>query len=49
MYAFVGGNWGDGLLCGPFYAGLHYAPSYSYSYGGAALSCKPLAEGRWNI
>ena len=43
MYAFVGGNWGDGLQCGPFSASLSIAPSYSYSNLGAALSCKPLA------
>ena len=44
MYAFVGGGWGDGLLCGPFYAYLYGAASSSYSYVGAALSCKPLAD-----
>ena len=43
MYAVVGGAWSDGLQCGPFYANLNYAPSISASYGGAALSCKPLA------
>lgn len=43
MYAVVGGNWNDGLLCGPFGAYLSYAPSISYSNTGAALSCKPLA------
>ena len=43
MYAFVGGNWDLGLPCGPFCARLTYTPSYSSSYCGAALSCKPLA------
>lgn len=42
-YAFVGGDWDYGLLCGPFYAALHVAPSYSNANRGAALSCKPLA------
>ena len=42
-YAFVGGNWADVLQCGPFGAALDSTPSYSYSYLGAALSCKPLA------
>lgn len=43
MYAFVGGGWGNDLRCGPFCAYLGNAPSDSDSYGGAALSCKPLA------
>lgn len=43
MYAIVGGYWYDGLRCGPFCAYLGYAPSYSSSAYGAALSCKPLA------
>ena len=43
MYAFVGGYWGHGLLCGPFAAHLYDAPSLSASGYGAALSCKPLA------
>ena len=43
MYAFVGGDWNDDLLCGPFCAHLTDAPSYSDSHRGAALSCKPLA------
>ena len=42
-YAFVGGDWGNGLLVGPFCAALDDAASYSYSGYGAALSCKPLA------
>ena len=42
-YAFVGGDWGSDLPCGPFYAGLDRAPSDSRSDNGAALSCKPLA------
>lgn len=42
-YAFVGGDWDDDLLVGPFCAVLNYAASGSYSYRGAALSCKPLA------
>lgn len=43
MYAFVGGNWGGDLPCGPFYAYLANTPSRSSSDRGAALSCKPLA------
>ena len=43
MYAFVGGYWFRGLLCGPFCAYLGAAPSDSGSSYGAALSCKPLA------
>lgn len=43
MYAIVGGPWAYDLHCGPFCAYLAYAPSYSRSDGGAALSCKPLA------
>lgn len=42
-YASVGGGWGSGLMVGPFCANLGAAASYSYSYCGAALSCKPLA------
>ena len=42
-YAYVGGDWNDGLLVGPFCASLYNAASISYSYIGAALSCKPLA------
>lgn len=42
-YAFVGGHWSDALLVGPFCAPLSLAASYSGSYVGAALSCKPLA------
>lgn len=49
MYAIVGGYWYIDLLCGPFCSDQTLAPSNSYSYVGAALSCKPLAEGRWNI
>lgn len=44
MYAIVGGAWNHDLLCGPFYADLDNAASYSYSRYGAALSCKPLAD-----
>ena len=44
MYALVGGNWYNGLLCGPFCAGLSIAASSSASRDGAALSCKPLAD-----
>ena len=43
MYAIVGGYWDSDLPCGPFYAYLYVAPSYSASNFGAALSCKPLA------
>lgn len=43
MYALCGGYWDDGLFAGPFYARLMYAPSFSYSDIGAALSCKPVA------
>ena len=42
-YAYVGGDWNNDLYCGPFYAGLYYAPSGTDSRIGAALSCKPLA------
>lgn len=42
-YASVGGNWGNGLMVGPFCATLPIAASYSTSDFGAALSCKPLA------
>ena len=42
-YAFVGGYWSNGLMVGPFCAPLNLTASYSYSYFGAALSCKPLA------
>ena len=42
-YAFVGGAWDRDLMVGPFCADLDNAASYSYSYRGAALSCKPLA------
>lgn len=42
-YAYVGGDWDDGLVVGPFYAHLHNAASNSRSAIGAALSCKPLA------
>ena len=42
-YAFVGGGWNYGLLCGPFCAGLAHVPSSAYADIGAALSCKPLA------
>ena len=42
-YAFVGGSWGNGLYCGPFFAILFNEPSVANTYFGAALSCKPLA------
>lgn len=42
-YAFVGGGWNYVLGCGPFYANLYIEPSYTNTYIGAALSCKPLA------
>lgn len=42
-YAFVGGYWGSDLACGPFYAALYNAPSFTNTNIGAALSCKPLA------
>lgn len=42
-YASVGGYWGSGLHCGPFYADLFREPSDSGTDIGAALSCKPLA------
>jgi hypothetical protein len=44
MYAVVGGSWYHDLRCGPFYAHLGDAASYSSSACGAALSCKPLAD-----
>lgn len=43
MYAFVGGYWVRGLLCGPFCADLNRTASNASASGGAALSCKPLA------
>lgn len=42
-YAFFGGDWGDGLMVGPFGANMARAASYSHANRGAALSCKPLA------
>lgn len=42
-YACVGGSWNGDLMVGPFSATLTHAASYSSSYIGAALSCKPLA------
>ena len=42
-YARVGGIWALDLLCGPFCAYLYDTASGSYSFCGAALSCKPLA------
>ena len=42
-YAYVGGGWANGLMVGPFSASLDTTASYSDSYDGAALSCKPLA------
>ena len=42
-YAYVGGDWGNGLYCGPFGANLYHGPSDTYTNVGAALSCKPLA------
>lgn len=44
MYAFVGGDWGVDLRCGPFCAYLYDAASASYAVIGAAISCKPLAD-----
>lgn len=41
-YAFYGGYYsGTYSYCGPFYVRLYYEASASYSYAGAALSCKP--------
>ena len=42
-YAYVGGNWSNGLACGPFCAALWHEPSIAGTGIGAALSCKPLA------
>ena len=42
-YAFVGGDWDNGLVVGPFCANLYPPASASGSGSGAALSCKPLA------
>lgn len=42
-YAFVGGYWDYGLVCGPFCADLFHEPSNTGTNIGAALSCKPLA------
>ena len=41
-YAFVGGNYYYGSICGAFCGDLTYSPSYSDSIFGSALSCKPL-------
>ena len=43
MYALCGGGWDDGLVAGPFFAGLYAAPSGAGADIGAALSCKPVA------
>ena len=43
IYALCGGHWAADLVAGPFFAGLSYAPSYSSTAFGAALSCKPVA------
>lgn len=42
-YAFFGGAWPNGLMVGPFSAGLDDVASNSGAAHGAALSCKPLA------
>lgn len=42
-YALFGGCWANGLMVGPFCAYMSIAASYSHTYHGAALSCKPLA------
>ena len=42
-YAFVGGDYGCGLIAGPFGVNLNGAASDSFSNGGASLSCKPCA------
>ena len=42
-YAFVGGDWDNDLVCGPFCASLFDGPSVAGTDVGAALSCKPLA------
>ena len=42
-YAYVGGDWNDDLICGPFCAILCIGPSDANANIGAALSCKPLA------
>jgi hypothetical protein len=42
-YACVGGDYGNGLMVGPFCADLYTPASDSNSSRGAALSCKPLA------
>lgn len=42
-YALFGGNWGRGLLDGPFCVYLAVTASGSNADIGAALSCKPLA------
>jgi len=43
FYAYVGGNWGNGLVAGAFYVALANAASNTDTSIGAALSCKPLA------
>lgn len=42
-YAYVGGSYSNDLYCGPFAVALYLTASDSSAYGGAALSCKPLA------
>jgi hypothetical protein len=42
-YAYVGGSWYGGLRVGALFVDLDGAASYSSTYVGAALSCKPLA------
>ena len=37
-YAYVGGNWNNDLMVGPFYANLNNTASNSNSNNGAALS-----------
>ena len=40
-YALFGGGWSDSLRCGAFYVALDSAPSGTYPYIGAAISCIP--------
>lgn len=42
-YAFVGGAWNSGLLVGCFCVLLYGYATITYTYVGAALSCKPLS------
>lgn len=44
-YAYRGGDWSVGTNCGAFYVFLSHSATHSYSYIGAAISCKPVRKG----